>query len=233
MELELQLVKKYDMKTQHLIFGFVHESQILLPSDNAFWIITDLIIYTIMAFTLALDSFSQFHAKDWDLTNSGRGIIKKYDHRWRTCYGRITISNDSKQIHEWIIKIRSVKGQNAAIGIEEATYGSKNTCFHNEISVKSYAITGWSGKKWDPLGHSHAYDQGKFGTGDTICMILNMTKKTISFAVNDKSPTKAFDVESSDIGYCLAVSVCSNNDYVEILSYKVNQYEEEKKMKGF
>ena len=227
MEPDLQTVKECDKKTQYLIFGFVHKSQSLLPTDNPFWIITDLIVYTIMAFYANVERF-KYASDDWQLTNDGLCTKKMKNTDGRTCYGRKIISSDDKQIHEWRINILSAKNNDVIIGIDEASYKWKDSLFYNQPSTKSCCIYGYNGNICDQTYNWERYNQDKFGTGDTILMILNMTKKILSFGINDKSATKAFDVVPSDIGYCLAVSMWYKDDSVEILSYEVHQDEEEK-----
>ena len=225
MELDLQIVKESDQRTQYLIFGFVRESQKLLPSDNPFSIITDLIIYTIMAFYANVERF-KYASDDWKLTNDGLCATKIHDTNGRTCYGSKIISSESKQIHEWTIKIIHAEAKNIVIGIDEASHTWQGALFYLEGSTKSCCIYGYSGKKTDQKYHWKQYNQGKFGTGVTVLMILDMAKKTLSFGINGKSPTKAFDVEASNIGYCLAVSLWSKGGSMEILSYKVYQDDE-------
>ena len=175
-----------------------------------------------------METFSEYSKEDWQLTNDGSRIEKINRGQWCTCYGARIISKYNKQIHQWTIKIISVDHKFVVIGIDEALHKWKMATFYNIPLTKSYSIYGRTGNKFGKSGKKQEYDQGKFDNGDTILMILNMAKRTLSFGVNGKSPTKAFDVEPSDIGYCLAVCMCYEGNSVEILSYEAIQDEDEK-----
>ena len=175
-----------------------------------------------------MDTFSKYNKDCWKLTNGGRGIMKT-DSTLSTCYGSKIISSNNKQIHRWKIRVISAVNKSVIIGIDEASCKWIESSFIREDSTKSYGIYGNTVRKYDRRGSGQAYDVGKFGSDDTIVMILNMANKTISFGKNGTSPTKAFDVEPSDIGYCLAVYMTDAGNCIEIFSYEVDGRDEDEK----
>ena len=224
MELDLQKIKQIDVKTQYLVFGFMRqEENLLINNDNDIcWTISDLIIYTILAFYAQVEFFEYFLPNAFRTVNNANIIIRIEEGndvhgipRIRTVYGSKVIPYESKGIHEWKIKI--VLGTYIYIGIDEASRKCMATHAFDSRRRLSYAYAAFNGSKrrgkFDNFGES-------YGSGDTITMVLNMNDKSLSFAKNNGKLKKAYDVGATDVGYCLACFMRFTDDSLRILSYE-------------
>ena len=224
MAFDLQEIKRIDNQTQCVVFGYARQCQSLFnDSDNSiFWNISELIIYTIIAFYAHFEYFEHYADNSFE-TEKQQTIIKRIgsrkrigrDNAYRSVYGSKIISYDSLGIHTWIVKI--IKGKFVHVGIDEASY--KTNAFFYDETTKNYAYAGYNGTIISQ--HIQADHWGfHYSTGTRVRMVLNMNDKTLSFAVNHGAPNKAYDIERTDIGYCLAVFIRYTDDSMQILSYE-------------
>ena len=220
MELNLKEIKKADIKSQYLVFGFVKECQLLFEDkdDNIIRNITDLIIYTIIAFYAHFEFFEHFAEDKFKTEDDGRIITKNGDELRLTAYGSIIIPFESEAVYTW--KIRILKGNTIAIGIDEASRKCMQEIFFNCRKSKNYAYASGTGKKYSHKKHRVNFLQ-PYSKDDVITMELNMKEKSLSFAKNDDKLTKAYDnIEESADGYSLAVFIRYKYYSIQLLSYQ-------------
>ena len=117
------------------------------------------------------------------------------------------------------MEIKIIKGEYIVIGIDEASYEWKVGAFFMNHSTKSYAYAAQTGSKYFPVEPHNLDYSDPYTQGDTVEMVLNMNKKTISFAKNGGELKQADNIIHTDIGYCLAVFVRITGDTIKVLSY--------------
>ena len=222
MDFDLQEIKKIDRKSQYLVFGFVKKSQSLFSQNDqsTFWNISELIIYTIIAFYAHIEFFKHFTDGSFKTENNATKITRIVGHEqsrnaYRTVYGSKVISFESKGIHTW--KIRLIAGKFICIGIDEASHECMEDAFFFETKTLNYSYAAYGGQKYTQ--NTGAVFLKAYRREDVVTMVLNMNDKTISFAKNDGTLKEAFVIKESTYGYSLAVFIRFEHDCVELLSY--------------
>ena len=209
-------IKKQDPKTQCLVFGFVRRAQRLLSDETSFWNITELIIYTIMAFYQSVEFFEYFDKDCVKLSDDKMTITKIGRVTWITAYGSQIIKYDSSGVHRWRLKINRISSDiQCIVGIDESNHLSFNKYFCSTPDHLYYGYSGW-GNEFDQTGW-RSY-KTKYKNGDIVQVELDMNDKLMTFYINDKK-IKPIGVRKTDIGYSLAVSFLYNDDNVTLLSY--------------
>ena len=170
-----------------------------------------------MAFYASIEYFKHFVADSFDISSDGRRITRIEDmgRPQRTVYGSNVIPFESYGIHEWRVKIH--KGFCIILGIDEACYKWKRAPFWKR-NTSNYAYAQLTGRKCS--SNIRRDFLNPFHDGDVIKIVLNMNDKTIWFAKNNITITKAYDIKETENGYCLAVYMRTVDDCIELLSYK-------------
>eukprot|EP01083_Nonionella_stella_P139237 424332_1 len=184
--------KKYDVRTQRLVFGYIRGSQSLLRNDSVYYMIPDLITYTIMAHYHSIEYFKYYSPNNITVSEDGFCITKSSEYSHHTCYGSIVIPFDSHGTHKWTLSMTRLGGGGTIIGVTEA----------NPMTLLDVGCNFTSSE------------------GDSICVILDMDTKTISFAKNNCKALKACDVMNTAFGYCLALWICDEDDCITLQSYE-------------
>ena len=112
-------LNEIDKRTQLIIFGFVRESQKILPCNTSFYTIPSLIIHIILSFYFEADYFDKF-ASNIEITEDGKKMRVKSANGWVNVYGKIEIDSMSDICCYWKIKIIK-KTSNMFIGIVFST----------------------------------------------------------------------------------------------------------------
>ena len=71
----------------------------------------------------------------------------------------------------------------------------------------------------------HVESAPEFNTDDKVCMILDLSNRTLSYQVNDGDSYIAFiDITvGADIEYCMCVYISRSEDGIELLSCELLQ----------
>eukprot|EP01084_Bolivina_argentea_P218683 371056_1 len=112
--------KKYDVRTQRLVFGYIRGSQSLLRNDSVYYMIPDLITYTIMAHYHSIEYFKYYSPNNITVSEDGFCITKSSEYSHHTCYGSIVIPFDSHGTHKWTLSMTRLGGGGTIIGVTEA-----------------------------------------------------------------------------------------------------------------
>eukprot|EP01084_Bolivina_argentea_P022019 40901_1 len=219
MDVDLQQLKQLDARVQCLIFGFVKDAQLSFSDGSRYWNVSDLIVYIILAYYQDIEYFAHFNKEKWTISNNDLTIIKT-ENSYASCYGNIVIPFESKGIHHWKFTFYQSFNGCGAIGIDESVHKWLDRDFHcASRKTIHYGFRGDTGCKYDRSGSSIGYINTGYLKGDTVNMILDLNSKTLSYSVNDAKPTKAFDIEPSQLGYCMAVYMYGNTNGLTLLSY--------------
>eukprot|EP01083_Nonionella_stella_P273430 927501_1 len=171
-----------------------------------------------------------------DMTINGRVVTKSGD-SYGTAYG---VQEVSVGQHEWKIKAHNC-GSNRnhlMIGISADTSHS-DAILHNSTTTEHYLLFSNNGNlysKNNPKGTSNANGGGKFTTGDTITVHLDLDKQQMSFSKNGNNIGIAFSNIVKTQKYRLAIEAYYPSTKFELISYtnlssnknEENKNEEEK-----
>ena len=126
--------------------------------------------------------------------------------------------------HTWAIKITKTSHNLVMIGVSSNTNYCQKGCWagwtrSDSTNTHTYAYFSATGKRFDNIRES-PYSQS-YTTGDTIGVLLDMTKKSILFSKNGKDMGVAFiNIKSGNgIKYRLMIGLKSEGDAVERISY--------------
>eukprot|EP01084_Bolivina_argentea_P046039 84757_1 len=179
-----------------------------------------------------MDSFKYFNKNSFNTSNNNKTIVKK-GNGWGTCYGSQVIPYNSTGIHKWTIQINRLSNGVCVIGIDEANRKWKDRDFWSQKGTIHYGYYAQNGNKYYPSGKSTKYNKGS-DKGDIIEMILDLSCKKLSFGINNSQIKHAFNVQNTNIGYCLAVNLYYENDSLSLISYNNSTEEkEENEIKHF
>ena len=113
MEAFLKKIKFIEGRPKDLVNGFVHETQSLLPKDNDYFIIPSLIIYTILYYFYAPETFDvsacgQGLELNEDKTIAKMASVESSLSTMRSVYGTKAITCDEECIYEWKFKFANI-----------------------------------------------------------------------------------------------------------------------------
>ena len=198
MSLDLAGLKKVESSISKLVFGFCREVHRSFPSENAYYSVQQLIVYTCLAY---------YHIKhEWDMTNvndecliEGDYITKigeKYD---TTSVLKKEISNG---IHEYEFKILSFDQDgkdyyDISIGIISTEHFEKSKNDKHFCFVDKETGYGYTTSQGVIESEVNGYFETKYGTrcneGDIVKMTVDLDNYQLKYKVNDKDFGIAFD----------------------------------------
>ena len=220
--LSLEKVKTIDQRTKDTVFGFIKQSQTLLPSNESYYNIVPLICHIILLFYCKLEIFTVYDKDEFEY-NEYENILTKKRNKRCTAYGNIDIYGNNLFIYEWTFKILN-SGGDIYIGIDSSYKGCINSRFTSGYNINKHYAYGAEGYKYDFIDNRDKYGY-VFKNNDIIKMILNIKQKTISF-YHHKDIGIAF--ENIDFTenkkYNMAVSMYGKHDSVQLLDFQQIYY---------
>ena len=137
-------------------------------------------------------------------------------------FGKIKVDSTSNSIYQWKLKlIGSISPASAMLGVSTSTRVSVDYIMN--MDGKSYAYNGYAQKYINVDGSpSDVIDYGvTYGSGDIVGIILDLSKREISFSVNDEVQGVAFEeVEcGDDVQYRLAVAFVSSDVSIQLIEF--------------
>ena len=218
-----------DQKTQDCVHGYIKICQKLLPDDNIYYNIPELVIHWILLF--------YFIGEEFDTERSHKEYIISDDNRIMRCrkdenvtyliYGMAYLKNAvSEGIHKWTFKCLNVNNDDwfDAIGV----WKTKATSMDEHIRVDDFDDNqgyGWTFNYQEittvagSFSRHIRYGKRKCLTGDIIDMILDLEKLEIRFIVNEEDWGVAFqNIEKTE--YKAVVSANIELDAIELISYQ-------------
>ena len=170
--------------------------------------------------------FKHFRSDHYEVTNDGMTVTRIFIFN-SLCYGSICIPSTVKRIYSWKFKIVK-NAQFMAIGIDETKYIRKEEGGFNDKTGKSYAYGLWNDgdkNQWNRgLIIKRGDDSPQFNTNDTVCMILDLSSRTLSYQINDNEKFVVFTniKVDNDIEYCMAIGIQQIDDSIQLLSCNVS-----------
>ena len=233
MAVEWIKAKSLDRKTQCLVFGFVRESQQLLP-DTASSMITELIIFIILSFYQIKD--------EWDSQNSHESykvvedLLIKEDmaYSWSPNRSAFLKHVVTFGIFKWTFKINKIidptKWNDFIIGVIDVNPNQDLTkisqgCYAEYYGAGFDASKGKlfiSGKyrEYHEFNKTESYPKDKYGrsciANDTIEMEINMNDLYVKYFINGEDYGKAYHIKGQQ-SYRAAVYMYKNGDTLEIV----------------
>ena len=223
--------KQVDHESDCLISGFIREMQRVLPDNNTFYIIPELVNYECLRFYHIPERFIKCSV---NLSINDKGDRVEYrsnpdSYSKEVCaYGNVKISAASKFIHCWKFKI--VKYPYCIyIGITSATKIDVERRFTFDEDNDYYAFSN-GGYKYD-LKHAtyDGYDKSKlkgFYTDDYVLMELNPIQRTLKYYVytakddGDKQLKCTFkNINFDDTTYRMIICVECQDSVVQLIEF--------------
>ena len=223
----LEELKQYCGRDKNVVFGFMRQMQLLLPTDtNPYYIIPPLVIYICLYYYRHYEIFTLFGDKM--SINEANNIVKCHGN-YNTVYGKVIIDGLSQAIHVWKVKILELKYGCIYVGIDSSNKAVINEDFsdpdENENSFYSVDQYGSSNLKWmDECTVKTIRNlnyEGEIKKDDCMTMKVNPSKKTIKYFKNEmKTEFKLFeDIDMSEgVKYHFAVAFAGKGS-VQLIDY--------------
>ena len=189
---QFERIKSLDEKTKFAVYGFIRISQSLLPSDDPYFNISELIIFIIVAYYAENEVFEINNQRYFEyITKEHRNVFH--------IYGKIRVERNSKHnsIFKWVIKTsESFEGRYGILNDDNKQEIRQNvdTCYHRDtINIGS-----------EKCGHDGGYFKERcrdlcnfIKRGDVVTMIINFPENIISFhsKMSDKTVVKELKTE--------------------------------------
>lgn len=218
-------VNDVDECDRDLVYGYIHEIQKELPSEDcAFYVIPNGIILICLSFYWIKECFIFAH-NDYKIDPKGM-IINKINRSVNTsAFGKTKIGSVSDLSYIWTFKVIK-RNTSMYIGIT-SKYGVLDQDFWRPKDSSNYSVTS-AGSKVSREERDSAWNM-RFDTNDTIKMELNLFKKRLVYHKNDPhgklihKSRVAFD--NIDIGqhisYAMAVSFYNQDCSLELIDFQI------------
>ena len=192
--LNFDKLKHIEQSQKDIVYGYIHEVQLLLPNDDSFYNIPSLVIFTCLAYYYPDEYFTKYN-ENIEINDKKDTICSSDDDvTGTTAYGNIDIIGTKYFQYEWEFEIIKMNDY-VAIGIDSSGKSYTEDQFHDgENTNLFYAYESDSpfGLKYTIDG-SYTYGNVALVVGDKIKMILNIKDKTLQYHINDKNQGIAFD----------------------------------------
>eukprot|EP01083_Nonionella_stella_P304666 1059694_1 len=168
----------------------------------------------------ATKSFMQHYDKSLYSLSEHNQCVTKIAKSRGTAYG----SNITPQhfVHHWQLKILQFHNPQSQmfIGIHDAKMKQLKQATMSKSIAYGY---GSAGKKFNSKGKTKKFGS-KYLVGDVVHVVLDLTKGTIAFGVNESPLQDAYIIKDVlNFDYCLAIFLPSVDDAVTLLSYQVSE----------
>ena len=214
MSFNFEHIKTMNQTSKCIVFGYIHESQAISPSNNPYFNIPPLVSYWCLLYYYQREYF-QTHSKEITLNESKdiATVIENPLFGNKMIFGITTLDMYSKYMYIWQFKIIHVAthwGRTIQIGI------CKNDDDHLYCAYESDGL-----KKCDAMLFSQSYGR-RFEPNDTIRMEVNTKHYTIEFYKNDVSQGIAQkDIKfTAKTKYRMAILMPELGNSVQIMDYK-------------
>ena len=141
------------------------------------------------------------------------------DGDWSTCYGAQLIKANTNLIHKWKLRINELDPNPVlCIGIDDSNGKFVDKCFSQQRTSMNYAYKANATKRVQNKSSNYGT---QWKQNDIIEMIVNLSKQTISYAVNNKNQGIAFSKIKKDNNtiYRLAAYIFDPGDSITLLNY--------------
>ena len=215
-------------RNKKICFGYIHETQQQLPSNNSYYNIPDLIVFLCILYYSNPECFTVY-GNDITITDEWSAKNHAKTDSYNTAYGNVQIDGNKHILYEWTFKIyfQSIKFT-MVIGIDSSNKYFKNSKY--TVSINKYPHysncngTISSNKQCDNVEEFFRrllYEQNRWKIGDIIKMEINTKNKTIKYKHNDKDlgiAYKNIDFTNNKI-YNLAIFLYAEKAAVQLLNF--------------
>ena len=222
-------VKRIDERDKFVVSGFVREIENVLPNNNPFYNVTDLIIYLILAFYYEFDEWDPLF-KSNHIKIDGNVVINTFGRKYATVFLKNICKSPNK--YHWKFKIKKYDGQhkgwNNLIGIWKINTkppalndGQHFTSIQHGgyAFISSYAKISDASVAGCYVRNGNYSDRTNYGKrcveGDIIEMYLDLKKFELSYSINQKDYGVAFNVKNTE--YRAAVMIDHKDNAIELM----------------
>ena len=211
---DFEEIKSIKPCVQRAVYGYIRRCQQLLPSNNAYYNIPELVSFIILFY---YNHREYFHIHYSNLVITENEIYGKWS---GTAYGSVAIHSEIQSPYKWTLKI--IQGNDIYFGISSTqTILNKNfapyTATHTEIDDdhKYYAMND-SGHLLSNAGWANSC--GIVQDGDNIIMTVDVQESKITFTANEQD--RYFEnIDFINYTYYMAVFVGSGQS-VKLLDFE-------------
>ena len=217
----LEDVKYVDNNTKKIVLSFIRIAQQLLPLDNVYYTIPELVIHWVLLYYFIRTAFDKsLCGKKYELSNDDMIIKTTVNQEGSVYLTNIVYSG----VHRWSFKLLHVNhyGASMTFGVWKNNHLPKpeRSVYESVNKGKCYGWIGtWKKATEGDTGSEHIYGDAKCEQGDTVKMILDLNQYQLSYEVNGKSYGVAFS-NIEKVGYRAVVSAYLRDDSVKLLSYE-------------
>ena len=145
LDLDLNRVKRYEISSQLLVFGYCREIHLDAP---------DVVIWIVLAFYYPPEHIASFRREDFEVDDT-KMIVTKRNRGWRTAYGYVPMICDERHRGVLYYEFKCIRGSSAFIGIDRGTRNMH--CDFGMTSSYHYGLWGADGKLYEKGILSHQY----------------------------------------------------------------------------
>ena len=215
-----QELSKIDERTKYTVYGWLRELENELKIETIPDIITTI---TILYYRKCHDLFHGFDANRIKVSKDGACIAAltkgAYD---LNNYGKIAVLSTDTIKCRWDVRVQFESRPHYVIGI------STSTGLTGGLNGICYCFMGWGRKAYKPEDAIEKLIS--YGTsivcGDKVSICLDLTKKEVSFMINDVDYGVAFeDIEQkNDMKYRLMVQMADKGMSVEMVDFEEHEH---------
>ena len=216
----LKKLSKIDNKTKYGVYGWIMKAEKELQLIHI-----PVMISSICILYYHEDEIFGNVSKETKISKDGKCITKMSKSWSNTNYGINEIESSADNTYRWDFSLKRLKGHDHMlfIGITapKQMHTERHICGSDERNSSYFR---WAfGRNWDPVNEKLIIpkEKVKFYQGDKISMILDLSKSSLAFMINDKFKTIAYDdiKKADNIQYRMFVSIYFPDDCVEMLNF--------------
>ena len=225
MSMNFDETKKATNREKIIVNGYIKKCQYLLPSNEPYYNIPQLIYFTVIAFYHKCEYFTK-HGDKIEINDKYDTATNKTS-TYNTVYGNIDINGNESIIYVWKIKIILV--DLIIFGIDSSNKKHLNNRFSANYT------SGWIKNEFEFYGCGFSIDciwsytkeiddqECDYGIkkGDIITMELNLRNKTLKWYINDQYINFILTkINFDNKKYNMAIEL--RNSSVQLIDYQIN-----------
>ena len=223
--LNFSQIKQAKIKEKLVVYGYLRQYQSLLPSNNSYYNIPELVYLTCIAFYRQIEYFTK-HGKYIKLNNECNKASIELDGKTDTVYGNIDINGDDNCIYLWLFKV--LTNRLYYFGIDSSNKNQINDSFAIKSKNKyEYYAAGFNESTVYIYSHKFVTGykflfNGGIKPNDEIKMELNTKTKCLKFYMNKEKESKIIinDINlDDDKTYNMAIEMASNRS-VKLIDFQ-------------
>ena len=216
-----------DDKTNHLVHGYCRQYEISMSQNGSPVIVPPLIIYTCLMYYWMSEYFDEICEKYVERSDDKMKLkyIGERSDWYNSNFGKMHIDSTSQMVYKWELKVIAdlMSNFNLILGVSSSMVTKEVFVWDDESTFYGYDAR--DGYRFSNSS-TEIFDQQEYGEGikggDVFGICLDLSKKQLSFSINDDTQGIAFENVKCEKGlkYRLVVSFYTKDVSVELLSFE-------------